>query len=417
MAAHGMPDVEVLSSQARQKELIQRKLAVDAVKKRLSGGKDGEAELREACKGFESIFLKKLWKEMRDSVPNEGYLHSKHEEFYLSMFDQQLAENLADAGGIGLGDMLYRQLKQQADRASRVTSPSRALNSMPIKTMDEAPQGTLDTSETKTELIRTPPSDLNRDALYAPYDDSTGPEEARQAGSQGQDQGDEAGQAATGPSIPLTPGAVAADQASRNAARAAAPESLSEELNIPDPLAEELKAIADDIEKRGGAAAREAGGPAPARAADPASRVRPVSLPDMRWPVDGEPSSDFGWRKDPFTGERAWHAGVDIAADFNTPVKACWDGKVVFSGRKGGYGNMVVLEHPGGWRSYYAHNSRNTVQPGDTIRAGEKIATVGSTGRSTGPHLHFELRQSGLAWNPHMIQQRLAAGLTIGRHG
>lgn len=76
---------------------------------------------------------------------------------------------------------------------------------------------------------------------------------------------------------------------------------------------------------------------------------------------------------------------------------------------------MVVLEHAAGWRSYYAHNDRNTVRVGDEIQAGQQLATVGSTGRSTGPHLHFEVRQGATAWNPKQLRDRLEAGLHIGK--
>jgi murein DD-endopeptidase MepM/ murein hydrolase activator NlpD len=96
-------------------------------------------------------------------------------------------------------------------------------------------------------------------------------------------------------------------------------------------------------------------------------------------------------------------------------VRACWDGTVVEAGPHAGYGNLVVLEHANGWKSYYGHNSELDVQVGDTVRAGRKIAEVGSSGRSTGAHLHFELRQGDQAWDPEMIQQRLLAGLPIGR--
>jgi murein DD-endopeptidase MepM/ murein hydrolase activator NlpD len=140
--------------------------------------------------------------------------------------------------------------------------------------------------------------------------------------------------------------------------------------------------------------------------------------PDMatiNWPLPGPISSNFGWRKDPFTGKKAWHSGVDISGNTGDSVAAAWDGKVIYSGEKKGYGKLVVLEHPNGWRSYYGHNSNLNVEVGENIAAGRKIAEVGSTGRSTGPHLHFEVRQGELAWNPQQIRSRLMAGLPIGR--
>ena len=163
------------------------------------------------------------------------------------------------------------------------------------------------------------------------------------------------------------------------------------------------------------------GGPEPTRA-EPVSAATVEALAQahkasgsasdapLNWPVSGRISSGFGWRMSPFTGERTFHSGVDIAARQGDTVEACWDGQVIFSGLKDGYGRVVILEHPGGWQSYYGHNSENSVQVGDKVKAGEKIASIGNTGRSTGPHLHFELRRDGLAWDPEKIQQRLAAG-------
>jgi len=117
-------------------------------------------------------------------------------------------------------------------------------------------------------------------------------------------------------------------------------------------------------------------------------------------PVEGELTSDFGWRKDPFTGQRAWHAGIDIAAPEGTPVKAAGDGTVVFSGRMHGYGNLVVVEHAGGMRTYYGHNRVNQAAEGQKVRAGQVLAEVGQTGRATGPHLHFEVRMDDRAVDP-----------------
>ncbi|MFP4397640.1 MAG: peptidoglycan DD-metalloendopeptidase family protein [Desulfonatronovibrio sp.] len=150
---------------------------------------------------------------------------------------------------------------------------------------------------------------------------------------------------------------------------------------------------------------------------DTQSEQKDEDLPALHWPVTGRVSSDFGWRDDPFTGEQAWHAGLDFAVPEGTPVEACWPGKVIFSGTHAGFGNKVIVEHDGGWKSVYAHNSENKVKVGDRVDAGQEIALSGNTGRSTGPHLHFELRQGDLAWNPRMIEEQLLAGMSIGRAG
>jgi murein DD-endopeptidase MepM/ murein hydrolase activator NlpD len=94
------------------------------------------------------------------------------------------------------------------------------------------------------------------------------------------------------------------------------------------------------------------------------------------------------------------HLGIDIAAKYGTDIVAMADGVVIFSGRKSGYGNIVELRHANGLETRYGHNSQNLVSEGDMVRKGQVIAKLGSTGRSTGPHVHFEVRRNGEAVNP-----------------
>lgn len=117
-------------------------------------------------------------------------------------------------------------------------------------------------------------------------------------------------------------------------------------------------------------------------------------------PVSPRVTSGFGERRDPFTGGVRTHDGVDLAAPTGTPIAAPVDGVVRFAGARGGYGNVVILDHGDGTESRYAHCDRLDVRAGDVVRAGDTIGTVGSTGRSTGPHLHVELRDSGRAVDP-----------------
>lgn len=111
-------------------------------------------------------------------------------------------------------------------------------------------------------------------------------------------------------------------------------------------------------------------------------------------------SSAFGSRSDPFTGHRAFHGGVDLAAPAGTPVYATKEGVVEFSGWSGGYGNLVVIRHAFGYRTLYGHLASREVASGDRLRAGQALGRVGSTGYSTGPHLHFELQHHGQAIDP-----------------
>lgn len=111
-------------------------------------------------------------------------------------------------------------------------------------------------------------------------------------------------------------------------------------------------------------------------------------------------SSEFGTRKDPFTGRMEFHEGVDLAVKRGTDITAVRDGVVVHSGWKGGYGNTVILSHEDGVETLYAHAARTRVVPGQKVKAGSPIADAGSSGRSTGPHVHFEVREHGRAVNP-----------------
>jgi murein DD-endopeptidase MepM/ murein hydrolase activator NlpD len=112
------------------------------------------------------------------------------------------------------------------------------------------------------------------------------------------------------------------------------------------------------------------------------------------WPVRGKLIQ-------PFSGvSSAPHDGIDVANRPGTPILAAADGKVIFSDRLSSYGNVIIVEHPGGFTTVYAHNERNLVRKGARIRKGERIATLGASGRARTPHLHFEVRRSNIARNP-----------------
>lgn len=124
-----------------------------------------------------------------------------------------------------------------------------------------------------------------------------------------------------------------------------------------------------------------------------------ASIPSMA-PVDGWITSSFGSRSSPFTGEPTNHKGLDVAAPIGTPIYAPADGVVVFSGKRNGFGNFVMIAHGYGIVSGYGHNAQNLVSPGQVIRRGDQIATVGQSGRSTGPHLHYEVAINGKVVDP-----------------
>lgn len=120
----------------------------------------------------------------------------------------------------------------------------------------------------------------------------------------------------------------------------------------------------------------------------------------MVYPSAGEITSNFGWRVHPILGTDRFHAGVDFGADYGSPIQAAADGVVIIAEWYGGYGNTVVIDHGNGITSLYAHASELYVQEGQVVKAGEAIASVGSTGFSTGPHLHFEVREDGEPVDP-----------------
>lgn len=123
-------------------------------------------------------------------------------------------------------------------------------------------------------------------------------------------------------------------------------------------------------------------------------------MPSGRPVNDGWLSSRFGRRNDPFTGKREFHKGLDFAGRKGDDVIAVGDGIVSWSGKRYGYGNMVEINHGNGYTTRYGHNQRNLVKVGDTVKKGELIALMGSSGRSTGPHVHFEVLRNGKAVNP-----------------
>jgi murein DD-endopeptidase MepM/ murein hydrolase activator NlpD len=111
-------------------------------------------------------------------------------------------------------------------------------------------------------------------------------------------------------------------------------------------------------------------------------------------------TSPFGIRTDPFTKRPNWHNGVDMAAYWNAPIVAAGPGKIIFAGRKSGYGIAVDIDHGNGFVSRYAHLKRTSVKRGDEVAIGDQVGLMGSTGRSTGPHLHYEVYFNGTAHNP-----------------
>ena len=121
----------------------------------------------------------------------------------------------------------------------------------------------------------------------------------------------------------------------------------------------------------------------------------------MIWPISGSITSEFGWRTHPIFGTSRFHSGLDIAGDYGDPIRAAAGGKVIYAGWISGYGNAVIIDHGGGVSSLYGHNSSLNVSEGQSVSQGQVIAYCGSTGNSTGPHCHFEVRENGEPVSPY----------------
>jgi septal ring factor EnvC (AmiA/AmiB activator) len=128
-------------------------------------------------------------------------------------------------------------------------------------------------------------------------------------------------------------------------------------------------------------------------------QYRALFIPSIP-PTNGRLSSPYGWRRDPFHGGRTFHTGIDFVSYFRAPIYATAHGTVQFADRNGGYGNQVVIDHGNGYQTSYSHLSMMTVSQGDQVERGEIIGRMGSTGRSTGVHLHYEVLLHGAQVNP-----------------
>ncbi|WP_243312840.1 peptidoglycan DD-metalloendopeptidase family protein [Fundidesulfovibrio agrisoli] len=354
---------------------VQKKTAMDALRKRVTPGPAKDAKLNEACEGFEAVFIGQMLKEMRNSIPKDGLLHGKHEDQYVAMFDEELSKTLAKQGGMGLADFMRQQLAAKGQTAD----PKDGAQNRPGLHVSGTERLSAPSAEKKAgkrmgQHAATPLS--NKIGMGRP-DQASGGEEQAQA--------------------PAAP----APRADKSFAR--------ETRETVDPMQAAAQATAE-AEARARAQAAQAPGTLDGTPSQhlglPGAQYlqgadKALALaPGFTTPVQGELTSGFGWRRDPFTGQRAWHSGVDIAAPEGSPVRACADGVVSFAGGRGGYGNMVELRHADGTVSIYGHNKANGVVEGQSVKAGQVIAQVGQTGRATGPHVHFEIRRDGVAVNP-----------------
>lgn len=202
--------------------------------------------------------------------------------------------------------------------------------------------------------------------------------------------------------------------------------SLARQYNMAEPAE-----VATGLGSRGALAGIGAAlAPAAAEVSYVASpAMRGVGFPDIAGVADGAApavTSAYGWRRDPLNGAGRFHAGVDLKAAYGAEVRAAAGGKVAFAGVQNGYGNTVVVEHPDGVTTRYAHLSATDVQVGEAVAEGQLLGRAGSSGRATGPHLHFEVSAGGQRVDPQAWVARLGSGfkspqqiadLTMGESG
>lgn len=165
-------------------------------------------------------------------------------------------------------------------------------------------------------------------------------------------------------------------------------------------LAKDSKSIGDLIQKRVAEMQRKLAAEARERARRGESVAIVLGTGRLALPSTGEITSPFGWRTHPVLGYQRLHAGMDFGADYGSPILAADSGVVIFAGWYGGYGNTVILDHGNGLTTLYAHSEELYVEEGQSVQRGQAIAAVGSTGLSTGPHLHFEVRRDGEPVDP-----------------
>jgi murein DD-endopeptidase MepM/ murein hydrolase activator NlpD len=185
-------------------------------------------------------------------------------------------------------------------------------------------------------------------------------------------------------------------------------------LGIADILYKSLERQTDDKGAKDASAIPSDSNPLPAGSQPPSTTggetraTSPDDISDLQLPVHAMISSSFGLRKDPFSGQTKFHQGIDLAAPEGMTVVAALPGKVISAGYESGYGNAVLVEHAEGIRTRYGHLASINVKPGDLVTSENSLGTVGNTGHSTGPHLHFEVIRMGKPVDPLLSYNPLA---------
>lgn len=298
--------------------------------------------LRRAAAQFEAILLMQLTSALNGSNADEDSLFGSDGGSSLAkqMFSEQLAATMADAGGIGLSDIIMQQFGA-ATAQPKATAVAGKLSNVLSAVRDIKASGV--SGENKTAAL------INKNNRIQPV--------------------------------------VNAFSGDPNDAEIIS--TYEDRVNVPS----------SQMSVKGGKYPASQFMPDLDAAASNYSAVSAANI-SVQMPVNGRISSNFGNRIHPIDKTMKFHAGIDIAAPKGTPIGSAAEGVVTFAGWRKGYGNLVIVEHPDGRTTRYGHAEKLFVNEGDIVSAGQKIASVGSTGKSTGPHLHFEVRENGAAVDP-----------------
>lgn len=377
-------------------------------------------DLRAAAQQFESILLMQLTSALSGANnDDEDKLFGGDGGSNLAqqLFSEQLAKTIADAGGVGLADLLMQRLPPEKLQAA--TSLNQNFGAPEINQNHVAPKAiqNLKNAVSAVSAANAAPESAN----FIAVDNSSPfmPDESLSAANDNSFiNSANSNDLAVVSSVEMNDEARASNEfLQQNAARI-----LQKDAGIKiksAPLNPRLAAIVNEIK----ASVKESAAETAANANDALFRAtRPRFAPEAisnvdspasvryRMPIGGRLSSEFGNRFHPIDRKTKFHKGIDIAAPKGTPVAAAASGTVVSAGWSNGYGNLVVIEHADGRQTRYAHADKLFVSAGETVQAGQTIARVGSTGKSTGAHLHFEIVENNRQVNPlEILSQDLPA--------
>ncbi|HEX3102233.1 MAG TPA: peptidoglycan DD-metalloendopeptidase family protein, partial [Pyrinomonadaceae bacterium] len=320
----------------------------------VADNKQSPDAMRRAATEFEAMFLRQLTAALNptsdDDEGGEEKLFGSDGGTGLAkqMFSEQLANTMAQSGGVGISDLILSKL-----------GVDKLPNSGRIKGLSEAITAIKDIKESRTSAKSLPLIDRSAKAYPLTKQAFTGDPSEAQIVSTFEDEARAEGIDASLENLILNGKIV----------------NTTRPRIAPNEPIREVRDIST----------------VPSVDAAP-TNVGPVAY---QYPVAGRLSSGFGNRFHPIDKMIKFHAGLDLAVPLGTPVGAAANGVVKFAGRDGGYGNLVIIQHPDGKETRYGHLSKILVAQNDNVSAGQQIALSGSTGKSTGPHVHFEVRENG----------------------